>query len=87
MSMISVVVPAFNEERLLPDCLMSLGAQDYRGAYEVIVVDNGSTDSTADVARRFGVRVVTCSGGGGVFHARQVGAEAVVGDIICAGRR
>ena len=41
---ISVVVPAYNEEELLPQCLKSLRKQDYAGQYEIIVVDNGSQD-------------------------------------------
>jgi peptidoglycan/xylan/chitin deacetylase (PgdA/CDA1 family) len=80
--MISIVIPALNEERLLPDCLESLRNQDYKGEYEIIVVDNGSTDNTASVARSFGVKVVPCLGKRSVFSARQVGADAACGDII-----
>ena len=58
MSRISVVVPAYNEELLLPACLRSLEAQDYQGAFEVLIVDNGSTDGTAALARARGFRVV-----------------------------
>ena len=43
----SVVIPAFNEQAYLGACLASLAAQDYPGAFEVIVVDNNSTDDTA----------------------------------------
>jgi peptidoglycan/xylan/chitin deacetylase (PgdA/CDA1 family) len=82
MAMISVVIPALNEERLLPGCLESLRNQDYKGEYEIIVVDNGSTDDTAKIARNFGAKVVPCSERKSVFYARQVGAEAACGDII-----
>ena len=58
MIRISVVVPAYNEELLLPACLRSLEAQDYQGAFEVLIVDNGSTDATAALARARGFRVV-----------------------------
>ena len=54
----SVVVPAHNEEALLGACLDALLAQDYPGRLEIIVVDNASTDRTAEVARQRGVRVV-----------------------------
>lgn len=80
--MISIVIPAFNEESLLPDCLRSLKTQEYKGEYEIIVADNGSADATADIARKFGAKVVTCPEIKSVFYARQAGAEAAQGDII-----
>ena len=58
----SIVVPAYNEEKLLPATLRTLreamnGASSERQG-EIIVVDNNSTDTTADIARQAGVRVV-----------------------------
>ncbi len=51
---ISVVVIARNEEGRIGQCLESLAAQDYsKSSYEVVVVDNLSTDSTAEVVREF----------------------------------
>ena len=82
MIMISIVIPAFNEEKFLPDCLRSLRNQDYKGEYEIIVADNGSTDDTAGIARKFGAKVVPCPERKGVFYARQIGADAARGDII-----
>lgn len=79
--MISVVIPAFNEEEFLPDCLKSLQNQNYTGHYEIIVVDNASSDGTAGVAAEFGARVVYCPTKG-VIQARQAGANAATGDII-----
>jgi len=55
---VSVVVPAYNEETLLPACLRSLADQDFSGELEILVVDNASTDGTAAVARAAGVRVI-----------------------------
>lgn len=80
--MISIIIPALNEEKLLPDCLQSLRNQDYQSDYEIILADNGSTDSTAVIARQFGARVVTCPELKSVFYARQAGADAARGDII-----
>jgi peptidoglycan/xylan/chitin deacetylase (PgdA/CDA1 family) len=80
--MISIVIPALNEERLLPGCLESLRNQDYRGEHEIIIADNGSTDRTASIARNFGAKVIPCSEEKSVFHARQVGADSARGDII-----
>jgi len=80
--MISIVIPALNEEKYLPDCLKSLRNQDYKGEYEIIVVDNGSTDDTASIAHKFGAQVIPCLRNQSVFYARQVGADAASGDII-----
>ena len=55
---VSVVIPAYNEETLLPACLDSLLLQDYRGEIEIIVINNRSEDATAEVARSRGVIVV-----------------------------
>lgn len=77
----SVVVPAFNEADDLPATLTSVLAQDFAGAYEVVVVDNRSTDDTAAVARAFGVRVVT-EERQGVCAARQRGTTAARGEIV-----
>jgi peptidoglycan-N-acetylglucosamine deacetylase len=79
--MISVVVPALNEELNIRSCLESLKKQDLVGGYEIIVVDNGSRDKTAQIAREMGVKVVDCPRKG-VSYARQAGAEAAAGDII-----
>lgn len=79
---ISVVVPAYNEEDYLPRCLAALQAQDYpQEAYEIIVVNNASTDRTAEIAAQFRVRIVS-EPHKGVSRARQRGAEAARGEII-----
>jgi peptidoglycan/xylan/chitin deacetylase (PgdA/CDA1 family)/GT2 family glycosyltransferase len=80
--MISIVIPALNEEKLLPSCLRSLQKQEYQDPYEIIVVDNGSTDNTANIARDFEARVIPANDIESVYYARQVGADAAAGDII-----
>lgn len=79
--MITIVVPACNEEGYIISCLESLKNQDYSGAFEVIVVDNNSQDNTARIARDMGAVLVFCPWKG-VSLARQAGAEAARGDII-----
>lgn len=81
MPRFTVVVPAVNEERYLPACLSSLAAQDFSGAVQVLVVDNGSTDQTAAVARGFGATVLH-EPRPGVCFARQAGTAAARGQIV-----
>jgi peptidoglycan/xylan/chitin deacetylase (PgdA/CDA1 family)/GT2 family glycosyltransferase len=78
---VSVVVPAYNEENYLRACLESIEKQDYAGEYEVIVVDNASTDNTAQIARDWGAKVVY-EGKRSPACARQKGAEVATGKII-----
>ncbi|WP_039915806.1 glycosyltransferase family 2 protein [Cellvibrio mixtus] len=55
---VSIIIPAFNEERYIADCLKSVQALDYPSELiEIIVVDNGSKDRTVEIARGFGVDV------------------------------
>jgi peptidoglycan/xylan/chitin deacetylase (PgdA/CDA1 family)/glycosyltransferase involved in cell wall biosynthesis len=79
---ISVIIPARNEAKLIADTLHSLQNQTYEGDYEIVVVDNGSRDATAAIARECGVRVVSAGEKKSVYYARQVGADATDSDII-----
>jgi GT2 family glycosyltransferase len=81
---ISIIIPAFNEERLLGDTLAevraSLGAFTTRGwETEIIVCDNNSTDRTAEVARAAGAKVVFESVNQ-IARARNCGAAAASGE-------
>lgn len=77
----SVVVPAHNEADVLGRTLGSLQAQDFTGGVEVVVVDNGSVDGTADLARAAGVRVAQ-EPVLGVCAARQRGTDLARGQIV-----
>jgi peptidoglycan/xylan/chitin deacetylase (PgdA/CDA1 family) len=79
--LVSVVVPAFNEELWLERCVAAIQRQDTRIPYEIIVVDNNSSDGTAAVAQRLGVRVVFEPQQGLTF-ARQAGEDAARGAIV-----
>lgn len=79
---ISVIIPAFQAARHLPRCLAALAAST-RGPLEVIVVDDGSTDGTPDIARAAGARVVPAAGGpSGPAAARNRGAANARGDLL-----
>jgi glycosyltransferase involved in cell wall biosynthesis len=77
---ISVVIPAFNAALFLPRCLQSVFSQTLRPA-EVIVVNDGSTDDTAEVAVALGARVVSRPNGG-LSAARNTGIQNASGDWI-----
>jgi glycosyltransferase involved in cell wall biosynthesis len=78
----SVVIPARNAARLLPDCLAALRSQTMSAsAFEVIVVDDGSTDKTAEVARALGARCLT-QPRQGPGAARNHGARQAQGRIL-----
>lgn len=79
----SVVVPAYNEADDLPAALAALLGQDFDGPYEIIVVDNHSTDTTAEIAAGHGVRVVS-EPRPGVCFARQAGTTAATGEIVAS---
>lgn len=79
---VSVVVPARNEELRIGRCVRALLAQDYpREQYEVIVVDDGSQDRTADVAAGFGVAVLRQPPSGGAA-ARNLGVAHARGEVV-----
>src|SRR5207302_298519 len=58
---LSIVVPARNAAADLYSCLNSPGVKQAKAVYEIVVVDNASTDSTAEIATSLGFRVVTAS--------------------------
>jgi exopolysaccharide biosynthesis polyprenyl glycosylphosphotransferase len=80
--MISVIIPAYNAERTLPYTLRALQNQTIpRDLYEVIVVDDASTDGTAAVVHEFGVRYRN-QNKEGPAAARNLGVRAARGEII-----
>jgi GT2 family glycosyltransferase len=83
----SVVVPAHNAAYTLGAQLGALAAQQARRPFEVLVVDNVSTDGTAAVAWSYagrvpGLRVVDAAGGRGVAYARNAGVREAAGAVV-----
>ncbi|HEX4646191.1 MAG TPA: glycosyltransferase, partial [Verrucomicrobiae bacterium] len=78
---VSVVVASYNGARTLDACLASLGKLNYPD-YEVILVDDGSTDNTPEIAQRFpGVKTIRQTNQG-LSVARNVGIAAGAGEVI-----
>jgi glycosyltransferase involved in cell wall biosynthesis len=80
MGTISVIVPCLDDAEHLTACLDALAAQS-RPADEIIVVDNGSTDATIDVARAHGARVVS-EPLRGIWPATAAGFDAASGMLL-----
>lgn len=80
--MLSVVIPAYNEESRLPYTLENLRAYLFGREYEVVVVDDGSSDHTAKVAKRCGCRVVRYLRNMGKGAAVKTGVLAARGSLI-----
>jgi GT2 family glycosyltransferase len=79
--LVSVVVPAYNAQKTLTLCLESALTQSY-AALEVIVVDDASTDRTADIGRELGCVLIEQPANRGVSAARNAGAAASRGEIL-----
>lgn len=77
---ISVVIPAYNEEKYLSHALSSLQKQTVRD-FELIVVDNNSTDKTKEIAQKYGAKVFTEDQQGYVY-ALSRGLKEARGDVV-----
>jgi glycosyltransferase involved in cell wall biosynthesis len=80
---LSIVIPAYNEEKYLPATLESvrLSLEPIGDAAELIVVDNESTDATAEIAQRFGAKVVSETVHNS-SRVRNTGAKAASGEML-----
>jgi glycosyltransferase involved in cell wall biosynthesis len=80
---ISIIVPTYQAADVIRRCVSALSDQSVaRERYEILVVDDGSTDGTVAAARDAGAdRVLTLSHGGPAV-ARNAGVEAAAGDLV-----
>jgi O-antigen biosynthesis protein len=78
---VSVIVCAYNGERTMDPCLASLETLNYPN-YEVVVVNDGSTDRTREIAERYAYIRLINQENQGLSAARNVGLRAATGDII-----
>lgn len=79
---LSVIVPVYNGGSLFQRCLESLADSSHRN-WELIVVDDGSTDDSVSVAKDYGARILSTNGRLGPGAARNLGAQYANAEIIC----
>ncbi|RCV47901.1 glycosyltransferase family 2 protein [Marinitenerispora sediminis] len=79
--LVSVIIPNYNYGRSLAQCVRSVLEQDYANK-EIIVVDDCSTDGSAEIARGLGVEVISTGRNSGVAVARNTGVEHASGEIL-----
>ena len=80
----TVIIPAFNYERYVEECIAScVGQEEPHGGYEIVLIDDGSTDGTAEIARRFEPRVhVIATENGGIERAANLGLQKARGRFV-----
>ncbi len=79
---VSIIVPAHNEASRLDTCLSSIVEMSRTKGWQALVVDDGSTDETAKVARGAGLPVIRNETPQGVAAARNLGANRADGDVL-----
>jgi glycosyltransferase involved in cell wall biosynthesis len=80
---VSIVIPVFNEERYLHSCLTSIMSLSYpKGRHEVLLVDNGSTDRTIEIAQEFSAVSIHVKETAKVGAVRNYGVQKAIGSVI-----
>jgi glycosyltransferase involved in cell wall biosynthesis len=83
--LLTIVVPTYNEEENIGNCLRALNNQTAaRERYEILVVDGGSKDKTWDLARKYGADKVLMQKGKGIAGAKNTAAEVARGKILAS---
>lgn len=84
---LSIVVPMYNSEHYIENCIESLLAQDIsENEYEILIINDGSTDSSLNIVERYiknntNIRVITVENGG-LSRARNLGIDNALGEYI-----
>lgn len=85
MPKVSIIVPVYNVEKYLPTCIDSILAQSYDD-FELILVDDGSTDSSGEICDRYAVKygrtIVIHKKNGGLSDARNTGINKAIGKYL-----
>ena len=85
---ISLILPVYNVAAYVEECLDSLLRQDFDYAFEIILIDDGSTDGSLEICRRFAeahpqrIELIACDSNAGVSVARNLGLERARGEYL-----
>ena len=79
--LVSIIIPAHNEERYIEKTLSHIKKQSYRNI-EIIVVDDGSIDNTTKKAKIYADKIIKLKKRKGVSYARNAGAKVARGDLL-----
>ncbi len=82
MNGVSIIIPAYNSEKTIAECISAAQNLDWDGEVEVIVVDDGSTDRTAAIASSFPKVQLISVPNGGASRATNIGIRAAHHDIV-----
>lgn len=79
---ISIIIPAYNEEKNIAKCIEAMLKQKSSHQIEIIVVNDGSTDKTRDIASKYPIKVIDYNTNHGKAKALNIGIENSTGEII-----
>ena len=82
---VSVIIPLYNEEKYILECINSVINQTYKNL-EIIIVDDKSTDNSLKILEQIKddrIKTIKLDKNSGVAHARNKGVEVSTGDYIC----
>lgn len=82
IKLVSLIVPAYNEEKNIVNCVQAILDQDYKGKKEIIVVDDGSSDDTSRLISGFPVKLISLDKNSGKANALNIGIKNSHGSII-----
>ncbi|MGB3902114.1 MAG: glycosyltransferase family A protein, partial [Bacteroidales bacterium] len=82
--LVSIIIPVYNGEKYISDTIQSVIDQTYKN-WELIIVDDGSTDNTAEIVKQFNDSRISYikKNNTGVSDTRNVGAMISKGEILC----
>lgn len=83
---VSIIIPVYNNENYISQCIESVENQTYKN-YEIIIIDDGSTDDSLKLCKKFEkrndkIKVISINNGG-VSNARNIGIKNASGDYVC----